>query len=442
MIPYTARRLILFPTELHIICTSAAVLSTLPILFSEELPRQQADIICHYAGICLAASVCLSIILLLISASIHIFRLSNTRAFWQFLSWAGLWGVAALLYIFIAIIADVSPAERSEKNEPIQKTDILFAASDVLIGPASLVIPIDAENQSADFISQADNLVLLEREHTEVFRNYLEASRRWCDTGIDNAFYSKPGHVVLIPPSTGGIPGLVHAGFKRLVEGDLLPVGYTTLKPGDPIPDCTEGIPDIALDLGLNHYLLLAWRGAAHKQTAFSAINAAIADIDARLKPLAESPTIETIHSMVSGKQSYTGSTPELRLAEPPGQEGSYQAEVFANPGEAGTILLYIKRLDSGRTIRLLNCPAKFSADPNEQFRHDFPGSVPIWQSSTFQNSLDNIFPQNTPLFVICKDKSHRYFGAAFEVWFTPQDSSKPQRLLLRRCYKVQGYDG
>ncbi len=442
MISYTARRLILFPTELHIICASVALLSTLPILFAEDIPRQYTELVCHYAGICLAASVCLSIILLLISASIHIFRLSNTRAFWQFLSWSGLWGISGLLYIFIAIMADVSPSERSEKNGPIQKTDILFTASDVLTGPASLVIPIDTEKQSDDFIAKADNLEKLEREHTEIFRNYLEASRRWCDKNIDNAFYSKPGHVVLIPPNTGGIPGLVHAGFKRLVEGDPLPVGYITLKPGDPIPDCNEGIPDIALDLGLNHYLLLAWRGAAHKQTAFSAINAAIADIDERLKPLTESPTLETVRNMVSGKQSYIGNTPELRLAEPPGQEGCYQAEVYANPGEAGTILLFIKRLDSGRTIRLLNCPAKFSDDSNILFRHDFPGSVPIWQSTTFHNSLDSIFPQNTPLFVICKDKSHQYFGAAFEVWFTPQDSSKPQRLLLRRCYKVQGYDG
>ncbi len=441
MIPYSVRRLILFPTELHIICTSVAVLSTLPILFTEELPRQHAEIICHYAGICLSLSVAFSLIMLLIAASIHILRLSNTRAFWQFVSWSVLWSVAGLLYVFIAIVADVSPSETSAKIEPIQKTDILFTASDVLIGPAALVLPIDSRNHQIDNIEKADNLVKLEREHTEVFRNYLEASRRWSSKSIDHAFYSKPGHVVLIPPSTGGIPGVVHAGFLRLVEGDPLPVGYVTVKPGDPLPEMQEGIPDIALDLGLNHYLLMAWRGASHKETAIAAINATIADIDERLRPLAESPTADTIRRMISGKQSYTGDSPELKLAEPPGQEGSYQAEFYANPGEAGTILLFIKRLDSGQTIRLLNCPAKFSNNPKELFRHDFPGSVPLWQNSAFHNSLDNIFPHGTPLFVICKDKSHRYFGAAFEVWFTPQDSSKPQRLLLRRCYKVQGYD-
>ncbi len=441
MTVFTIKRLILYPSELHILSASVAVLSTLPILFPEALPPQQRDIITHYAGIALFSAMCFSAVFLLLSASIHIFRLSNTRAFWQLVSWLSIWGTASLLYVFVAILADVSPGESTRKNDPIQKSDILFTATDSLIGPASLVLPIDTENRQIGFIEKADNLEKLEQEHAELFRNYLASSARWSDNGIDDAFYSKPGHVILIPPNTGGIPGLVHAGFRRLVEGDPLPVGYIIVKPGDKMPE-TEEVPDLAVDLGGNHYLLLAWRGAEHRETALRALNAALADINERMTPLVEQPDSDTIRRMIAGKQSYIGRNPELRLSEPPGQEGSYQAEVYANPGEAGTILLYIKRLDSGRIIRLLNCPARFSANPEEQFRHDFPGSVPIWQSSTFHNSLDNIFPQGTPLFVICKDKSHQYFGAAFEVWFTPQDNSKPQRLLLRRCYKVQGFDG
>ncbi|MBQ8516977.1 MAG: hypothetical protein IJ498_05305 [Akkermansia sp.] len=439
---YTIKRLIISPTELHIICAAAAVLSTLPILFPEVVPLQQAEQICRYAGISLSVSICVSAFLMLIATSIQIFRLSNTRAFWRFVSWLSIWGAAGLLYIFVAIMADVSPTESFRKPEPIQKTDVLHPTTDALLGPASLIIPISTENKQIKTIEGAPNLEQLEREHADIFRDYLEASPRWTDKDTNDAFYSKPGHVVMIPPSTGGIPGLVHAGFRRLVEGDPLPVGYVTIKPGDSVPEIKDSIPDIALDLGRNHYLLLAWRGAAHKETALRAINAAIADINERMQPLVSEPTPGTIQRMVGGKQSYTGSTPDLRLAEPPGQDGTYQAEVYANPGEAGTILLFIKRLDSGRTIRLLNCPAKFSSNPEEQFRHDFPGSVPVWQNSAFHNSLDNIFPPGTPLFVICKDKSHHYFGAAFEVWFNPQNPAKPRRLLLRRCYKIQGYDG
>lgn len=439
---YTLKRLILYPSELHILSAVVAVLSTLPILFPEALPLHQQDSICRYAGISLFTAMCFSAGMLMISACIHICRLSNTRAFWQLVSCLTIWGAAALLYIFIAIMADVPPGESTRKNDPIQKSDILFTATDFLIGPASLVIPIDTKDRQIEVIENAHNLEKLEQEHTELFQNYLLSSARWSDNGVSDAFYSKPGHVVLVPPNTGGIPGLVHAGFRRLTEGAPLPVGYVITKPGDPFPGTESEIPDLAIDLGGKHYLLLVWRGVAHRETALKALNTALAYIDERMAPLLEQPNTETLRRMISGRQSYTGNTPELRLSEPPGQEGSYQAEVYANPGEAGTILLYVKRLDSGRTIRLLNCPAKFSDDANEQFRHDFPGSVPIWQSSTFHNSLDNIFPQGTPLFVICKDKSHEYFGAAFEVWFTPQNSSKPKRMLLRRCYKVQGYDG
>ena len=439
---HSLKRLILSPSELHMLCAAAAVLSILPILFLEAAPPRYSEAVCRYAGICLFCSISISSGLMVLASSIHIFRLSNTRALWQFISWLGVWGVAALLYMFIAILADVSPSEGERRNDPIQKTDTLYPAADALIGPASLVIPIDTNGRQIKTVEKADNLEKLEREHADLFRNYLESSHRWSDSRVNDAFYSKPGHVVMIPPSSGGIPGMVHAGFRRLVEGDPLPVGYVTVKPGEEMPLAEGEIPDIALDLGRNHYLLLAWRGTTHKETAYRAINTAIADIDERMRPLAEEPTEETVSRLISGKQSYTGTAPELRLVEPPGQEGAYQAEVFANPGEAGTILLFIKKLDSGRTIRLLNCPAKFSANPEELFRHDFPGSVPIWQSKAFHNSLDSIFPQGTPLFVICKDMSHQYFGAAFEVWFTPQDSSKPRRLLLRRCYKVQGYDG
>lgn len=436
------KRLILFPREPHILCAAVAVLSTLPILFPEATPRQHTEFITYIAGVILCVTICISASLMLLSSTIHIFRLSNTRAFWQLFSWLSIWGAAGILYVFVSILADVSPPESSRKTNPIQKTDDFFLANDVLMGPSSLVIPLDSSDRQIDCIESIPNMEYLESQHPDIFRNYLESSPRWADKGVDDTFYSKPGHVVLIPPSTGGIPGLVHAGFRRLVEGDPLPIGYVTVKPGDKFPEGDDGIPDLAVDLGRNHYLLLAWRGTAHKETAYRALNAAIADIDSRIKPLAEAPSTETIQKMISGRQSYAGNSPELLLTEPPAQEGTYQAEFYANPGESGTILLYIKKTDTGRTLRLLNCPAKYSANKNEQFRHDFPGSIPVWQSSTFYNSLDNIFPLGTPLFVICKDKSHQYFDAVFEVWFTPQDSSKPRRLLLRRCYKVQGYDG
>ena len=66
---YTVKRLILSPTELHILCAATAVLSTLPILFPEVSPPRHAELVCHYAGICLMASICLSTFLMLTAIS-------------------------------------------------------------------------------------------------------------------------------------------------------------------------------------------------------------------------------------------------------------------------------------------------------------------------------------------------------------------------------------
>lgn len=444
MIPYSIRRLLLAPTEIHILCAIIAILGCLPILFPEVCPKEYQDATVHYAGWMVWGAICLSGLLMGIAAFVHMLRLRNVRAFWLFLTWMSTWGIATIAFVFIAILADIPLPVSEQETTPIQTTTELHPAADALSGPTSLVLPIDTTNQQINTIEEVPHLQFLEKEHRDILNEYLSGAPRWCSAGEDDLFYSKPGHVVMIPPSTGGTPGLVHVSFRRLYEGDPLPGGYTFVKPGDPMPlddDKQTRIPDLAIDLGGQHFLLVVWRGADHEETAGKAINAAIAETDERLRALAESPDRETMKRMITGKDSYPGSTPELRLMEPPSQEGTYQAEIYANPGEPGTILLYIKEQESDRTLRLLNCPARYSNNPNEQFRHDIPGSVPLWLRNTFRNSLDTIFPEGTPLFIIRKSSGHQYFGAAFEVWFTPSDTSKPSRLLLRRCYKVQGYE-
>lgn len=446
MISRVTKRILLAPTELHILCAIIFLGSCAPILFTEICPAGTAGLIVQYAGIILFYSFCASAVLMLISAATHMMRLNNTRALWQFLKWCGIWALAALVFSFVALLADVPAPTLAEKVKgPIQTTDTLHQPQEILTGPASLVIRIEPEKQQADTIAHIPNLSKLEKEHEAILWEYLDASPRWSARRVDDTFYSKPGHIVMIPPSTHDTaPGMVHVAFRQLIGGDPMPVGYTVVKPGDPMPQATADnphVPDIALDLGKELYLLLAWRGTTHRETAAKAINAAICAVDARMEPLATAPTRETINRLITGMDQYTGNTPEIRLCEPFSQEGTYQAEIFVNPGEPGTILLYIKDLESKRTIRLLNCPAKFSDNPNELFRHDIPGSVPLWLRQTVRYELNNIFPEGTPLFVIRKGKSHDYFGASFEVWFKPADSTKENKLLLRRCYKVQPYE-
>lgn len=443
MMPYAIRRLLLSPSEIHIICAVAGLLGCLPILFPEVCPAEHQTLICHYAGWVILLSVCLSAALMGIAMLIHLFRLRNTRAFWQVISWMSIWGIAFLAFVFIAILADIPPLAPAQKKAPIQTTDILNPADESLRGPSSLVLPLNTEKQQIATIEATPHLSKLDTEHNNIFREYLDKSPRWTAGLHDDLFYTKAGHVVMIPPTHGGTPGMVHVSFRRLVEGDPQPEGYTLVHPGDAmLPEWEQQnrIPDIAIDLGGQHYLLLAWRGAEHPETAAKAINAAITETDNRLKALANTPDHDTLQRLISGTPSIEGATPELRLMEPPGQSGSYQAEIYANPGEPGTILLYINELESGRTLRLLNCPARFSANPNEIFRHDIPGSIPLWLRNTFRNSLDTIFPEGTPLFVIRKEPTPQYFGAAFEVWFIPADREHEKKLLLRRCYRVQGY--
>lgn len=438
---YSLRRCLCSPSELHILCALTALLCCAPILFPEICPEDTETAVQHYAGIILSAAIVFSCALMLAAAFAHMLKLNNGKAVLQLVKWAGVWGCAFLAFCFIAELADLEEPQPKEEIVAVQTTDTLHAPHDALNGPASLLISITPEEYDTETVAGTPNLSHLEAENGDVLKAYLELSPRWSGKEDDDTFYTKPGHLVMVPPLTGGAQNLVHVCFRRLVEGDPLPKGYTVVKPGDPFPEAKEQLDDLAVDLGRNHYLLLAWRGTAHRGTACSALNAAIRAVDSRMQPLADDPSIDSIHRMLAGRRSYPGTTPEIRVSEPPAQNGTYQAEIYANTGEPGTLLLYIKDMENGKTLRLLNCPAHYSENTGEIFRHDIPGSVPEWVRSTVKNEMSTLFPERTPVFAIKTGKSHQYFGAAFEVWFRPADMSKPKQLILRRCYKVQPYE-
>lgn len=437
-------RIILYPTHLHIVCAAAAFACCIPVIFPEICPASHRSDVISYSGSGILLAQSISTAFVVIAMMSHMFRLSNTRAFSQLFKWAAVWSVAVGCFVLLALAADVQPPRDISEALPIQTNDTLYPARDQLNGPASLVIPITPDDQPVNTVASAPHLVMLETEHEQLLNDYLDNSPRWTGETGDDTFYSKPGHLIMVPPTTSGAPGLVHVCFRRLVEGDPLPQGYEIVQPGGAMPEMKAGstqVPDIAVDLGRNHFLLLAWRGSSHRETAYRAINAAIATTDELLKPLASNPSRKTMRNMLQGRKSYAGSTPELRLSEPLAQEGAYQGEIYANPGEPGVILVYIKDLQTNQTLRLLNCQAQYSDNREELFRHDLPGSVPKWVHHTAGDELAGIFHPSTPLFVIRTGTQHQYFGVAFEVWFKPSDVHKQRQLLLRRCYKVQAYD-
>ncbi len=437
------KRLFLSRWRLHISCAVLCLLACVPTLWPRFPLAEAAGGLAVYSGMVLLGSFCLSACMMVL-VSVHLLlRLRNKKAILYMLAWCGQWAIAAALFVLMAIVADVPPLPLAEAAQPIQQTDTLHPANEELTGPSALVIPIRPEKFSAVVVVDTPNLKLLEEQHERVLTDFLEASPRWAALA-DDTFYSRPGHVVMVPPTTGGTPGLVHVCFRRLIEGEPLPQGFRVVKSGDSFPKATSGqeqVPDLALDLGRNHYLMLAWRGTSHAATAHKALNAAIAAVDSRMQELADSPTAETAAALNRGKLNITGHTPELRLCEPPAQYGAYQAEIYANPHEPGTLLVYIRELETNRTLRILNCPAQYSENANELFRHDLPGSVPLWMRDAGFSSSRTLFEPETPLFAIREGEPHRFFGVAFEVRFRPIDPRRPSRLILRRCYKVEAYE-
>ena len=438
-------KLLLSPWRIHTICSSAFIAASIFILWPRTAPRAWRLEAGDYAGIVISASFLLSLGILLIVCTSLLLKLKNKKVLGLIASWLGIWGTTLTIFMLLAMIADPMPPRSEELPQPIQQSDTLHIPHDYLVGPEALLIPITPEHYDAHTIIQTPSLTLLEKEHPAIFERYITTAPRWAHSSADDTFYTKPGHVVMEPPSSNkGNPGHIHVAFRSIAEGEPVPEGYVVVHPGDDFPAKTEEsphIPDFALDLGGNHYLLLAWRGAAHQETAFKAINAAIGAVEARFEILAANPSAETIEKMIKGKPDTLGNTPEMRLCEPPAQYGTYQAEIFANPGEEGTILLIIKDLEKGATLRVLNCPAQYSNNENELFRHDFPGAMPDWLKKTEFNAAETNLPDGTPLFVISKGESHHYFGAAFEVWFSPAGNPKQRKLIMRRCYKVQPYE-
>ena len=438
----TFKKYLQSPWRIHLICCAISIFAAIFILWPRTAPRAWRLEAGDYAGIAISIAFLTSLGLLILVGAWLLLRLRNAKAFILLFSWLGLWGGTTALFMILAVIANPPPPMEKELPQPIQQSDTLHIPHDYLIGPDALLIPISLENYEKQKIVSTPSLSLLEREHQSILQRYISTAPRWAHSSADDTFYTKPGHVVLEPPASAkGTPGHVHVAFRTLAAGEPVPAGYTVVRPGDDFPAQAEEnaqIPDLALDLGGSHYLLLAWRGTAHRETAFKAINAAISAIDARFEALAQNPSAETIEKLVEGKLATLGTTPEMRLCEPTAQYGTYQAELFLNPGEEGTVLLIIKDLEKGETLRVLNCPAIHSNNPNELFRHDIPGAMPEWMRSTQFRSVDAVLSPGTPLFIIRPGESHHYFGAAFEVWFSPAGNPSQRKLIMRRCYKVQ----
>lgn len=437
-------RLLLSSWKVHSICCITVILCSIPLLWPPTLPEYLAWVTDGLYGNLITLAFTISALLGSFTVLYSLFRLRYTRSLLNLLAWFVLWGATAAVWIFMALSADVAPLPAPRDSSPIQQTNDLYNPNDELKGPSSLVkkLVLPEEENTAQ-LAYTPNMLKLETEHRGIFETYLNSVPRWAYHSKSSAFYAEPGHMIFSLPVRRQNLKLVHVCFRYIEDGTELPEGFVVVKPGEPMPEpSTEGapMPDLAVNLGSKHFLLIACRGMQSVEETRRVINATLRTIDARLQKLADKPIQATVDAAVQGVRSFSGTTPELLLCEPPTQSGTYQAEVYCNPREDGEIMMIITHMDTGKVLRLFSCPARHSSDENQLFRHDFPGDIATAGSNLKHLNKDGLLPNNVPLFTIMEGEAHRFSPVVVEVWFTPRNQQSERKLILRRCYKVQSY--
>ncbi len=398
----------------HFIFWILALLASTPLLWPRMLPRPWRAAAPHVCGYIIAATVLLSFILLCVSCVRMLARLHNLRTLGQIVLCGLQWLTACGLFAVLAYVADVAPPQ--ERISPERKKPIPVARvkppppipSDVLSGPRALVIPIELPDGDGDaappILREPSHLLALEEKHPDLLDSYIAESPRWGTSKGDLAFFSRPWHVVMPVRESGAS---VHAAFMSISVGQQVPSEYRIVKAGSPLPIAEQArgqqLPDLALELGGSHYLLLAWRGPANPIQALRAVDAAIHEVDSMVKPLAESPTQNTLKALCAGSheaESIEEIESPILVSEPYAHSGLYQAQILANPGRDGSLVVDVVDSETKKLLVRFETPARFSRNPNELFCYDIPSDVPAPQRQPLISG--GFIPDNdAPLFMI-----------------------------------------
>lgn len=143
-----------------------------------------------------------------------------------------------------------------------------------------------------------------------------------------------------------------------------------------------------------------------------------LAQLEDEFGALAASPRWETIQRMVESIQSPPGK-PSIMLRNS-FQPGIYESEIWANPGEPGKV--YLKAYEVTHNTRL----------SDEELEND----ASEWIG--WSDNPNELFLSNTH-FSISEGDWDKPYAARFEVWFVP-DSGKPERKLMQRTFKIEGW--
>ncbi|MFI3243249.1 MAG: hypothetical protein R3Y56_03230 [Akkermansia sp.] len=425
----------------HALCALLLLLSTVPMLW-QGIATPQIISFAGYLFVISFASSCVLAVSLIVYELLH---LQNREAILRILYFFAVWVFAASLTLLLTYRAKV-PMDK-ELIEKAPELDIkVYDANEQLYGESGLVIPIQLGDEVFTHLLDSPNLILLEENHPDIIEHYLQQSPRW-RTYASDTFYAQLGHVELTIKDKDGNPrGLVHAAFRAITEGEEMPHGYTPVKPGDKLPrfedaDEEQNIPDLAIDLGGDYFLLIAWRGIKDRTLALQSINESIRYIDSSFDILAKNPSMEQVQQLLHNKQSFTLQEADLLLSEPPSQYGTYQAEILANPQEAGQLILLIKEAKSQQVLRVISCYAQYSENEQEYFLHEIPADLPNWLGRQAWASGKLVLEPGIPLFTIKRGDSGQTFEVDFELLFAPADITKEHRNILKKRYRVHPCD-
>jgi hypothetical protein len=145
---------------------------------------------------------------------------------------------------------------------------------------------------------------------------------------------------------------------------------------------------------------------------------AALAHLETELAPLAAKPTWETIRSLLP-EGSITRGKPSIELRNS-FQPGIYQSTIRVNPGEPGRIYLKAFEVTKGTPL-------------SEKRLKDRSNEWVGWSETP-----EELFLSNTD-FTIYEGDWGKPYAARFEVWFVP-DSKNPERKLMEKVYKIEGW--
>ena len=145
---------------------------------------------------------------------------------------------------------------------------------------------------------------------------------------------------------------------------------------------------------------------------------ASLAFLEKELAPLAADPTEKTMRSMLP-PGAITRGFPSLDLRNGM-QPGIYESRIRVNPCEPGRIYLKAFEVTKGTPL---------SQTSLKEQSNEWVG----WSSDP-----DELFLSNTD-FTIYEGDWGKPYAARFEVWFQP-DSGAPERKLLEKVYKIEGW--